>query len=471
MNWTLAEIIEASEIDIRFEGNADLLQQRVAAVTIDSRQVGPNHLFIAIKGDRFDGHDFLKDVFESKALAVVVEQDSWPKINDLPGSSAFLLVPDTLRALQEIAAAFARKINPKIVALTGSNGKTTTKEMIAQVLSLKYRVHKTQGNLNNHIGVPLTLLAMPQETELSVIEMGMNHLGEIARLCEIAPPDVGLITNIGKAHLEFLKNIDGVRRAKGEMFAALGGNDTAIINLDDQNVVLAAKERGVSKSLTYGFQAGAMIRGEQPWLDQFGCAQFKLFDKSVRVGVPGLHNASNALSALAVASYFDVDIDRAIVALSKPADVSGRMRRSEHAGRIVIDDSYNANPDSVRAALEFLAKLPVGGQRIAVLGDMLELGDQAMQAHGEVIAMGRAAQNIDHFIVHGPLFQQVCENNAAQNERIIFIEDKAEIARRLGEITQPGDVILVKGSRGLKMEEILVAFKATLQSSNFPVRE
>ncbi|MFQ5629098.1 MAG: UDP-N-acetylmuramoyl-tripeptide--D-alanyl-D-alanine ligase [bacterium] len=459
MNWTISDILASEGFSAQFSGKKKRLKQDIHSIKIDSRKVADGDIFVAVKGERFDAHDFLDDVFANGALAAVVNTSWWRKHQSEMPDCAFLIVNDTLDALQKIARAYRRLLSPKIIALTGSNGKTTTKEMIANVLAMKYKFHKTEGNLNNHIGVPLTLLAMKPGVELAVVEMGTNHFGEIEKLCEIAEPDLGVITNIGKAHTEFLQDIDGVRRAKGELFEAIAETGAACVNIDDPNVVQAARDAKPRKEITYGFNAAADIRGENLHLGDDGCARFECENMKFRVGVPGLHNAGNALAVLALVRYFEIDFEIAQQKLNEPVAVSGRMRKLKIGGRIVIDDAYNANPESVRAAFEFLSAFLCAGARIAVLGDMLELGEQAIEDHRAVLEYGLAHDNIECIMVHGKLMSAAFKKLDGKRDRLIFFAEKSRIAHHLMKTTKSGDAILIKGSRGAKMEDVLAEFE------------
>lgn len=459
MNWTIRDILASRYLTAKFFGNKNVLTQNIHSVIIDSRKIEAGSLFVAIEGERYDGHDFLDDVFAKGALAAIVSRDWWTNKRSESEDRAFVVVEDTLNTLQKMARNYKRRIAPKVIALTGSNGKTTTKEMIANVLDAAYKVHKTEGNLNNHIGVPLTLLAMQPGIEVAVVEMGTNHFGEIKKLCEIAEPEFGLITNIGRAHTEFLQDIDGVRRAKGEIFEAIAETGTACVYIDDPNVVQAARDAKIRKEVTYGFSAEAEIRGENLHLGDDGCARFEFSGKIFSIGVPGMHNAGNALAAIALAQLLKIDLDSTHQALARPVAVSGRMRRLEIGGRIVIDDAYNANPESTRAALDFLHTLPGSGARFAVLGDMLELGEQAVADHCSVLEYGLAYKNIAQILLHGTLMQQAFKKIKNRSNKIRLFKEKSKIAEYLFEASTIGDVVLVKGSRGAKMEEVLSDFE------------
>lgn len=467
MDWTLAELLERCNLPVEHISRKESLQEPVAGISIDSRRIGAGELFVAIRGEHFDGHDFVRDAFSKNASAAVVTREwfSGQAGREWIGAHNFIVVEDTLQALQHMARMYRRKINPVIVALTGTNGKTTTKEMIANVLATQCVVHKTSGNLNNHIGVPLTLLAMRPPVDVAVIEMGTNHFGEIAALCEIAEPDAGLITNIGRGHIEFFGDIAGVRKAKRELFEWVAQNGLAFVNLDDAQVKLAAGEAGIQKQVTWGFSQEAQIRGERLELDQQGFPVFQWNGQRIKVGVPGLHNAGNALAAIAVGTHFQIHAANIAAALQQPIDVSGRMRRLEVAGRIIIDDSYNANPESTRAALRFLKHFPATGQRYAILGDMFELGEAAPEAHREVLTFA-IEQEIEHIYLTGEQMQKAGSQIQAGASEVRAFSDKVEIAEKLIRESEPGDVILVKGSRGMKMEEVVQRFEEHFRPKN-----
>lgn len=454
MQWTLRQMLRLWDVDAQFAGDTVDLARRPAAVRIDSRLVRPNDIFVAIAGERFDAHDFVAEVFAKGATAAVVGRKWWTSHQHDVADRNCIIVEDTLLALQQMARAYRRLLRPRVLALTGTNGKTTTKEMIANVLSMAFRVHKTSGNLNNHIGVPMTLLQMPSAVDFAVIEMGTNHFGEIAALCKIAEPDFALITNIGRGHTEFLIDIQGVRKAKQEIFEHVAKAGLAFVNTDDAEVVAAATAAGVKQKRTFGFAAEAEFRGENLQMQASGSPAFVWCGTKIALYVPGLHNASNALAAVAVGAHFGVPQEAVARALALPIEVTGRMRRREIAGRLFIDDSYNANPESMRAAIHFMQELPSKGRKIVVLGDMLELGQSSPLEHDRVVEYALSLP-IDQVLLYGVQMQQAFADNGGESKRCHFFDDKRALAEFLLENTGVADVVLIKGSRGTRMEEIM----------------
>ncbi|MCA9733835.1 MAG: UDP-N-acetylmuramoyl-tripeptide--D-alanyl-D-alanine ligase [Deferribacteres bacterium] len=457
MKWTLREVVTAWDYSYSLQNADNVLDQTIVAVSIDSRKMQPGDLFVAISGDVFDGHNFVKQALEKGALAAVVSKQ-WLQKN--PGfAGRTLIVEDTLVALQKIAAAYRKKLNPFVFALTGTNGKTTTKEMIANVVSAEKTTHKTTGNLNNHIGVPLTLLAMREPVEVAVVEMGMNHAREILTLCEIAQPNAVLITNIGRGHTEFFGGLEGVKKAKQEIFDYIAPRGTACVNIDDTNVVRAAHDAGVALMCKYGFSPEAEIRGENLSLGEDGCARFSWNGAMIRVAIPGLHNGHNALAAIAAGSVTGISPAKIIDAVQKEIAVSGRMNKLEVGHRTVLDDSYNANPESMLAALGTLVSLPGKGKRYAALGDMLELGVLAEESHKSVL-QAAIDKNLDFVFTYGPEMEKATKK--LQNSRIRHFKSKDEIISEIQKMSEPGDVLLIKGSRGMRMEDILTALQNKL---------
>ncbi len=453
MGWTIAQALAAWGIPVTPKSCEGVSDQDITAVVIDSRMVSPGAVFCAIRGERFDAHDFIEQVFSAGALACIVDEQWWQREGERFAGRPFLVVEDTLTALQNLATAYRRFLAPHVLAITGTNGKTSTKEMVANVLATERAVYRTAGNLNNHIGVPLTLLSMRRPVAVAVVEMGMNHSGEIARLCEIAEPESGLITNVGHGHTEFLGGVDGVRRAKQELFDWLARKDClAFVNVDDAHVAQAARDAGVTRQLRYGFYRQAEVSAEGVHLQDDGCAAFKWQGRLIKLGVPGLHNASNALAAVAVATAFDIAPEHVVDALARPLQIGGRMRRLEIDGRIVFDDTYNANPESMRAGIEHILKMSAAGKRIAVLADMLELGELSEQAHREVIEFALQS-GLDSVMLFGPHMQEAAQQFT--NRALRWFENKSELAETLKNSTGAGDIILIKGSRGMRMEEII----------------
>ena len=446
-----------------------------ASVVIDSRQAGENSLFIAVKGERVDGHCFIPDVFEKGALGVVCER--------LPENPAgpCILVEDSLKALRQIAAFYREQLPVKVVGITGSVGKTSTKEFIAAVLSRKYRVHKTQGNFNNEIGVPLTVLSMPEDTEVAVLEMGINHFGEMHRLSRIAQPDICVMTNIGQCHLEFLGSREGILKAKSEIFDFMQENGRAVLNGDDDMLASVGQVKG-RKPVTYGISCARPEAGAAGSCDVYAgdirmtgllgseavfCHAGKEFP--VRIPLPGEHMVYNALAAAATGFLLGLSEEEIAAGIADVRSVSGRSRILQAGSRIVIDDCYNANPVSVEAAVDLLtqkeekdAPQRAASRRVAVLGDMLELGEQEKQLHERV---GRycVKKGADCLICAGPLSRAMYEGALSEAEKegrrpsggIHYFPDREALLAGIGAWLEEGDTILVKASHSMGFEAVV----------------
>lgn len=441
-----------------------------SGLSIDSRKIKPGELFIALRGDRFNGHDFIGQALEAGAAGVVFSEDRNLDFK----SKVFIRVSDTLWALQEIARAHRSKFNIPLIAITGSNGKTTTKELAASILAQKYRLLKNEGNLNNHIGVPLTLLRLESTHEVAVIEMGINRPGELTRLGEIAHPQAALITNVGPTHLEFLGDVAGVARAKGELLETLTPQGVAILNIDDEHYsVLASRVKG--ERITFGLRPEAHVTASELNFYPDRGTTFKLRmrinqktqEGQVALRVMGRHNVYNALAAAAVGLYLGMQLDMIRQGLEDFRPVSMRSQLLELGGFHILNDCYNANPASMRAAIETLAGLGSQGRQIAVLGDMLELGGLSEAAHREM-GLAVAKAGIHRLITVGKLAREMAcgaLSGGMEARRVICCELPEEAGKVLLEIARPGDYILVKGSRGMKMERLIESVKAGLLSS------
>lgn len=423
----------------------------LTGVSTDSRNMLPGALFVPLHGEHFDGHDYLSQAVKNGAAACLSEQ----VIEGLP--VPVIRVEDTLRALGDIAAAWRLQLQGPLIAITGSAGKTTTKEMLAGILTQVAPGLKTFGNFNNLIGLPLTLLRIEKQHQWAVIEMGTSALGEIERLTEIAQPTVGIITNVGEAHLETLHGLDGVSRAKGELYAGLQGG-TAIINLDDSRVARLPVANGVKKR-TYGLTDQADVRAEQVIVDS-GAILFTLRtngqSQQIRLAAPGVHNVSNALAAAAAAIELDVPLVKIAQGLAAFVPIQGRMNLFPLlCGGMLLDDSYNSNPLSARSALDALDSLKGNGRKVAVLGDMLELGENAQALHralGEkvalvadlLIAVGEYADHLEQGALTGGMGR----------EQIHKVSDAVAAIERMEKLQRAGDRILVKGSRGVQLDRL-----------------
>ncbi|WP_148713978.1 UDP-N-acetylmuramoyl-tripeptide--D-alanyl-D-alanine ligase [Chitinolyticbacter meiyuanensis] len=445
MMLTLRETALALEANL--VGNADLVFDRV---TTDSRDVRPGDLFVALKGDRFDGHDYVAGALVAGAVAALVDHAT--------GAANELVVADTLAALGRLGAYWRHKLDPTVIAITGSNGKTTVKEMTATVLrelAGSDAVLATQGNLNNHIGVPLTLLSLRAEHRYAVVEMGMNHFGEIDYLTHLAAPDVALVNNAASAHLEALGSVEGVAQAKGELFGGLSDGGIAIINADDEYAALWSQLAAGRKQITFGVNAAEVgareielgVEASRFILD------LPLDDAPANLPVPGLHNVRNALAAAAVAYALGFAVSDIAHALGQYRGVKGRlqMKRATNGAR-VIDDSYNANPDSMKAAIDVL--VASGGDTVLVLGDIGEVGANAAALHAEVGAYARA-RGVGKLFTLG---EQMCHAAEAFGEGAEHHADNlTSLLTVLQNAATPQSTVLVKGSRFMKMERVVDA--------------
>lgn len=457
--FTIRQIIEATGGNI-LNKDPNLLDKSVNGLSTDTRTIKEGELFIPLVGEIFDGHYFLDVAAEKGAGAVLVHRDDADWIPELFPDIAAIKVGDTLRALQDLAAFQRNRFNIPIVAVTGSNGKTTTKDMIGLVLSQEYNVLKTEGNLNNEIGLPLTLLRLEDHHEVAVVEMGMSDLGEIHRLAEIARPTIAIITNIGVSHLQNLGTRENILKAKMEIFDFLGPEDRAVLNIDDEYLSKIKGELPF-KIYYYGTKEGASVRAEN--IEVLGgegiSYDLKVGDEMypMEIPLPGRHNVYNSLGAAAIGRLFGIGLPK--IAKGIKAFRSGDMRLNIFTtdfGVRIIDDVYNASPDSMKASIDILSDLE-GKRKIAVLGDMLELGDYSQKGHMEV-GETLAEKDIDILITVGDesRFIDIGAQRAGMDEKsIIHLGCNKDVKDLLGTIIAQGDTILVKGSRGIKMEEIV----------------
>jgi UDP-N-acetylmuramoyl-tripeptide--D-alanyl-D-alanine ligase len=440
-----------------------LARMEVKGVSIDSRTIREGELFVAIKGDRFDGHDFVPEVMKRGAWGSLVARTVLENRSSLLGGLKNVLpVEDTLTALQEMAYWHRRQFAIPVVGITGSNGKTTTKEMLAGILQQQGPVLKNEGNLNNHIGVPLTLLRLNASHTAAVVEMGMSAAGEIDLLARFVGPDVAVITNIGPAHLEFLRSLDLVAQAKGELFSHLKPEGTAVLNADDRYFD-ELKRKFSGRVLSFGMDRMSDMRASHIRQEK-GFTDFTIrsdgSSTNVRLRAVGRHNIYNALAAAAAALAVGMSLDVVKNGLESFLPSAMRSELRQVQGRTVLADCYNANPASMDAALATLISLKSGGRAIAVLGDMLELGTVTVDAHraiGETVAR----LGVDLVITLGQLAKHVGEgaiDAGMPKDRVLEAGSQAEAAALLKKLSRPGDTVLIKGSRGMKMEKILEEF-------------
>ncbi len=429
-------------------------------VTIDSRKIHEGDLFIALRGDRFDGHDFIQKALTGGATAAVVEQ-SWLAGQKKRAVRGLPLIPvlRTLTALQVLALYHRRRLGLPVIGVTGSNGKTTTKEMISAILGTRFRVLRSEGSLNNHIGVPLTLLRTRRTHEIVVAEMGMNHAGEIARLCEIAEPTAGVVTNVGSAHLEFFDGLEGIAKAKREMVEAIGPHGFVVLNGDDPRVA-AMSGSTEARPITFGFSDGVDVRGE---IIEFVGGIFPLFRYNggtpIRMWVPGRHNVANALAAVAVAQAMGCTPEEIQDGLESYRGVKWRTEVIKRGGIVILNDAYNSNPVSAAAALALLRdwsnSRPL--RRVAVLGDMLELGEESGNLHALI---GREAFEcgVELLVAVGEHADEIADGarSAGMSGDSILLTGTADAAWDIldGRILKD-DLVLLKASRGVGLERLV----------------
>lgn len=422
----------------------------VTNLCTDSRKLQPGDLFLALRGEKFDAHTFVGRAAEQGAAGVVGEEAP----ENLPADFGVILVADTLAALQQIAAHYRATLPLKVVAITGSNGKTSTKDFTAAVLSERFRVIKTEGNFNNHIGLPLTMLSAKSSDQIGVFEIGMNHPGEVAPLAKLARPDAGVITNIGVAHIEFMKTREAIALEKGMLAEEIGVAGHVVLAGDDDysaSIAQRTKAQVVFAGIDNGQVRASDIRTENDG------SHFTLRASGqsapARLAVPGRHMIRNALLAVAVGSIFGLSLEECAAGLAKVQLTKGRLEQKFIRGIRVLDDSYNANPDSMLAALRTLAEMP--GRRIAVLGQMNELGGESERGHREV-GEAAAREKIDCVITVGAIAAKIAETAARHGVKQTFeAVSTGEAAARLREMAREGDTVLIKGSRSARLETIV----------------
>jgi UDP-N-acetylmuramoyl-tripeptide--D-alanyl-D-alanine ligase len=426
----------------------------VRGLCTDSRRAQPGELFVALCGEQFDGRQFITAAAQAGVAAVVAAAPV-----TAPAGVALVAVDDSLAALGAIVRAHRRRFDVSVIGITGSNGKTTTKDLVAAILEQVFPVIKTEQNFNNEIGLPLTLAKITVTTRAAVVEMGMRGLGQISQLARIALPTIGIVTNVGLTHLELLGTQANIAQAKGELVAALDPTGLAVLNGDDP-YVRPMRLLTKAKTVFYGIDSTPLdYRATAIRLRSSGCefiAETPGGSLPIELPLPGRHNILNALAAIAVAKELGVGDTAVRAGLNAPAMTGKRLHIIEHNQRRIIDDTYNASPASVRAALEVLtAGGPKKNRRIAVLADMLELGPEAVRLHRE-LGEYAAQVGVDWLLSYGELAREyVAGFNAVRPQGGICYETKADLLAALQNGWRPGDQVLVKGSRGMKMEEIV----------------
>ena len=458
-NMTLENIEKAC--GGRYIGTEAEKKREVLGVVIDSRQVESGYLFVAIPGEKVDGHKFIPDVFAKGAAAVLSEQ----QLEDPAGP--YILVESTTKALRDLAEYYRKSLDIKVVGITGSVGKTSTKEMIASVLSEKYRVLKTEGNYNNEIGLPLTIFKIRAEHEVAVLEMGISEFGEMHRLATMANPDICVITNIGLCHLENLKTRDGILKAKTESFAHLKKDGIAILNGDDDKLS-TIRQVGDKEPVFYGMEEKMEYREDaKKSVYATGVENLGLYgmqarihtpegERDVRIPIPGEHNVYNALAATAVGLSLGLSLDQISSGILKAKTIGGRTNLLNTGSMTVIDDCYNANPVSMKASIDVLATAE--GRKIAVLGDMGELGENEKKLHYEV-GEYLAKKEINVLFCAGELSEEIAK--AAQKEsktcEVYYFKTRDALLEQLLPFLKKGDTVLVKASHFMEYPKIVKA--------------
>jgi UDP-N-acetylmuramoyl-tripeptide--D-alanyl-D-alanine ligase len=428
----------------------------VERISTDSRTIKKGELFVALRGENFDAHKFVENVAKGGAAGAIVDLKWKGKV---PAKFAIIRGEDTLLAYQNLAANYRKSLPIKVLAITGSNGKTSTKDFAASVLGRKFRVAKTQGNFNNHVGLPRTILEASSQHEVGVWEIGMNHPGEIAPLAKIAAPDAAIITNIGVAHIEFMGTRDSIATEKGALVEAVGVNGTVILNADDPfskkiaertcaHVILAGTNEGTVRAIDIQQTADG--------------SDFTIIEGAHRcraqLPVPGLHMVQNALLAVAAGRGFGLSLEEAAGGLASAPLAKARLQIKEINGVQFLDDSYNANPDSMKAALQTLVELDNDGKKIAVLGEMRELGRETERGHEEV-GETAASLGVDHLIGIGEMGAVIARAaEKAGLEKSAAVGSTSDAADLLIDIAAPGDLVLIKGSRLARTEDVIEAF-------------
>jgi len=431
----------------------------VDSVSFDSRKAKQNSLFVPLKGET-DGHDYVQSAIKNGAIATLWSRPA----GEAPEEIAVILVDDTLEAMQNLAKAYLEMIHPKVVAITGSNGKTTTKDMTAAVLAARYRVHKTQGNYNNEIGVPMTILEMPEKTEVVVLEMGMSDFGEISFLSRMAKPDVAIITMIGDSHLEFLGSRRGIAKAKMEILEGLKAEGTLIYPVDEPLIKEAMPVNGAYAKVTFGLDETASLYAHavEPGKTR---TTFKVnHDESVQMEIPvlGAYNVCNALAALAAAAVLGLSPAEVKDALANFQLTANRTQWVEGVnGSQLLNDAYNASPTSVTAVLQSFAALPREGRRIAVLGDLRELGENSAALHAS-LANELSPEDFDKVYLYGTemaALYEALKNKFSDDNLYYYVGEKAPLIEKLQSDLQKADQVLIKSSFGTDLLSVVAALR------------
>jgi UDP-N-acetylmuramoyl-tripeptide--D-alanyl-D-alanine ligase len=432
----------------------------LGSICFDSRILNPGEAFIALQTEQADGHTYIKDAFKKGAPVAIVQREWFSQNGEKHPQASFIVVEDTLKALQTLAAAHRSRFRIPVIALTGSNGKTSTKEFLAAALSLRFSVLKSPGNYNNYLGVPLTMLQMDPDTEIAVVEMGTNRPGDIERLCSIAKPDVGIVLNVGPAHLEGLGDLEGVAQEKGVLLKSLPSQGYAFVNCDDSFACAMTSSAG--NRFCFGFNADVpeadcdkMICAEDLGLSKAGQGSFRLRGVEFKLSWHGKHQIYNALAAVAVGDFFGVPLNEIAAAIAKFQPLDGRLKIDKHHGITIIDDAYNANIASTSSALEFFESMKVKGRKFVVLGDHLELGEASREEHKRLGYM-LADKKIDGVFLVGPEMHYA--KSPVSDKLVFYWEDSGDLQPLIDQIlqtVQPDDAVLVKASNGMGLDRVV----------------
>ncbi len=434
--------------------------RNTTSISIDSRNIKKDSLFVAIKGEKFDGHNFVKDAINKGASAILIEKSKLGMYDDV--DVPIITVDDTIKALSDLAKIWRKKFNGKVIAITGSNGKTTTKEIIYTLLSEKYKVVCTIGNNNNQIGVPLTIFSITNNEEFLILEIGTNHFGEVKYSAEIAQPDYALITNIGPSHLEFLKNLNGVKKEKISLFEITDKNKGIIfLNYDDK--LLRPLKDKFKNVITYSLlpyleYENIDIKSKVIEYNKNGKARLKIYykRKSFEISSPifGEHNAKNILAAISVGLKLGLSFDEITLGIEKLKAVKQRFDIKKINNILLIDDTYNANPESMKSALNYIGKLNHYEKKIAILGDMFELGEKGIELHRN-LSRSITKNKVNILLTVGKLMKHLSKEINDKNILKKHFSNKEKLKDFLMNYDFNCSAILVKGSRGMKMEEIV----------------
>ena len=434
-----------------YHGTKETGIREIESITTDSRQAAEGCLFVAVKGERVDGHDFIPSVFEKGAACVVCEREPEHQ------SGSWIQVKSSLQAIKDMAEFYRKQLDIQVVGITGSVGKTSTKEVIASVLSEKYRLLKTQGNFNNELGLPLTVFRLREEHQIAVLEMGISDFGEMHRLSKIARPDVCVITNIGQCHLEYLKDRDGVLRAKSEIFDFMQPEGRIVLNGDDDKLSAVQEVKGVNP-LFFGVESGREIYADEiepRGLKGIRC-RIHAGEESfgVQIPIPGFHMVLNALAATAVGISMGLTTEQVKSGIEKLQSLGGRFHMIEKGDMLIIDDCYNANPVSMKASLDVLKDAE--RRTVAVLGDMFELGENEASLHREV-GVYAGEKGINLLICTGELSSHMAEAaiRAGGCETVVHVPNLERLMEVLPRLVQGDDTILVKASHGMHFEKVV----------------